>query len=224
MLLPRVAAHAPGVREQRAFVYADARLVRLELGRLEEAHVVGGDHRHAAARRERHGAGDVGLLERPAEALQLEIETPRQQAEPGSERAFGIRLARVDERAADVAFLGAGQRDQALERGHRQPAALDARHAALLALEIGTGHEPREVAVTLLRLTEQRQARGRRAFTLLRYPQIDAHDRLHAAAQRLAVELDHREEIALVGDRDRRHARRRHRCDELGDPHHAVTE
>ncbi len=63
VLLARIAAHAPRVGEQRAIVDAHARLVRVKLLGSEEAHVVGGDHRHAAPRGQRHGCTDVGLLD-----------------------------------------------------------------------------------------------------------------------------------------------------------------
>ena len=63
--------------------------------------------------RERHGRGDIGLLERPAEALQLEVVAAREELEPRAEQPLGIRLAGIDERAADVALAGRGQRDQA---------------------------------------------------------------------------------------------------------------
>ena len=107
VLLLRVAARAALVREQRAVVDADARFVRFEVVRLQEAHVVGRDHRHAALRRQRHGGGDVGLLARPAEALQLDVEAIAEQLEPAIERLLGLALAAVAERAADVAFHAA---------------------------------------------------------------------------------------------------------------------
>ena len=42
--------------------------------------------------------------------------------------------------------------------------------------------------------------------------------------QRLAIELHHREQIVLVGDRDRRHAELRGTLDQLRDAHHAVLQ
>ena len=224
VLLSGVAAHAPGVREQSAFLDAHSRLVRLEFRSLEKANVVGGDHRHKAPGSERHGAGDIAFLGGFAEALQLEIEALRKEALPGIERPFGFMLARIDERAADVAFLGSGERDQALERRLREPAALDTRSAALLAFEVRSREEARKVAVAGLRLAQERQARRCGALTLLRDPQVDSHERLHTVAQRLAIELHHREQVVLIGDRDRRHAGGGHRRDELRHPHHAVAE
>ncbi len=49
VLLRGVAAYAMGVGQQSAVMDADARFVRLEVARFEEAHIVGGDYRDAAA-------------------------------------------------------------------------------------------------------------------------------------------------------------------------------
>ena len=113
VLLTRVAAHPAGVGEQRAVVDAHARLVGIKLLGLQEAHVVGRHDGHAALGRQRHGAGDVRLFEGAAQALQLEVEAPGKQRQPRLERAFGVVLAPVDQRAADVPLGGAGERDQA---------------------------------------------------------------------------------------------------------------
>ena len=224
ILLMRVAARPTGIGEQRAVVDAHPRLVGVELGRGEEAHVVGGDHRHAAAAGERDRGGDIGFLERPPEALQLDIEAPGKQRQPGVERALGVAVARIHQRAAEITVARARKRDQPVERRATQPAALDARHAALLPLEVGTRDQPREIAVTALRLAQQREARGRLPLALLAQQQIDADQRLHARLERLAIELHHREQIVLVGHRDRRHARGGDRRDQLRHPHHAVAQ
>src|SRR5262249_1816783 len=115
---------------------------------------------------------DVGLLERASEALQLEVEAFREEPQPALEGALGVALLAVDERAADVAVGGPGERDQPGEVLGRQPAPLDARHAALLSLEVSAAHEPREIAVARRGLAEERQARGRRALALLAHQQI----------------------------------------------------
>ena len=224
VLLARVAAHAAGVREQRAVVNADARLVRFELLGFEEPHVVGRHHRGAAAAGERDRAGNVGLLERPAEALQLEVEASGKQREPRIECTLGVGLAGMNQRAADVALGCAGQADQALEMSGRQPAALDARRAALLPLEVRTADQPRQVAVAARRLAQQREARRGLPLAFLVDQQVHPHQRLDARLERLAIELHHREEIALVGHRDCRHARGRHCRDQLRHSHHAVAE
>ena len=61
--------------------------------------------------------------------------------------------------------------------------------------------------------------------------EIDADDGLHAGVLRGTIELHHREQIALVGKRDGRHARRRNRLHQAGnafafagDAHHAVDQ
>src|SRR5207253_6421182 len=197
-LLARITAHPAGVGEERAVVDADARLVRLELPGLEEAHVVGGHHQRAAPGGERHRAGDVGLLEGLAEALQLEMEAPGEERLPRIERALGVALARGNERPTDVALGGAGEADEALEGVRREPAALDARRAALLSFEVGAAHEAREIPVTGRRLTQQRHSRRRLPrLARLRDLQVDSDDRLETGLERRAIEFHHREEIPL---------------------------
>src|SRR5581483_141754 len=94
----------------------DTRLMRLEVVRLQKAHVVCCDDRHTAAAGKRDGCGDVSLLLRTTKPLQLDVKTVAEQLEPRIERLFGIALTRIDERTADIAFRGARQSDQPAER------------------------------------------------------------------------------------------------------------
>src|ERR1700730_16689412 len=159
-----------------------------------------------------------------APAMQVEVEAPGKQPEPRIERTLGVALAGVDQRAADVALGRAGQADQTLEISSRQPAALDARCAVLLPLEVRTADQPRQVAVAARRLAQQCEARRLLPLAFLRYLQVYPDERLDARLERLAIELHHREEIALVGHRDGRHARGGQRRNELRHSHHAVAE
>ena len=125
VLLLRIAANAIGVGQQSAVVDADARFVRLEVARLEEAHIVGGDYRDAAAAGKVDGGGDVALFIGAAEALQLDVEAVGKQREPAIESAGGVLLAAVDQCAPDIALGRAGERDQPIERLDGEPVALD---------------------------------------------------------------------------------------------------
>ena len=79
-----------------------------------------------------------------------------------------------------------------------EPAPIDHRRAALLAFEIGAAHEPRDVSVARVGLAQQREARRLRALARLAHQQVDADERLHARAERRAIELHHREQVVLV--------------------------
>ena len=66
---------------------------------------------------------------------------------------------------------------------------------------------------------------------MLEHAQVDADDRLHARGLRGLEELHHREQIALVGERDGGHLRRRDRIHQPGhafafalNAHHAVDQ
>ena len=102
--------------------------------------------------------------------------------------------------------------------------AFEHRHAAPLPLEIRAGHELGEMPVADEILTEKREARRRRAFAALAHPHIDADQGLDARRQRLLVELDHREQVALIGERNRGHPRGRDRRHQFRHAHDAVEQ
>ena len=72
-----------------------------------------GDHRQAERGRELDGGRDMRLVRRQAGALQLEVEAPREQFRQAlGQRPGALRVA-AEQRLADGALIGAGQRDQA---------------------------------------------------------------------------------------------------------------
>ena len=87
VLLRGVAADAVGVGQKRTIVDADAGFVGLEVARFQEAYVVRGDDRNAAAAGEVDSGGDVAFLIGTAEALQLDVVAVGQQRQPVIERA-----------------------------------------------------------------------------------------------------------------------------------------
>ena len=101
---------------------------------------------------------------------------------------------------------------------------MDARFATLLTLEIGATDERGQIAIARIVHAQQRDARRLDFFSGFGDEQIDADDGLHAAPERSAIELHHREQIALIGDRDRRHPAFGHLFDERRDAHHAVDQ
>ena len=103
----------------------------------QEAHVVGRDHRHAAARGQRHRGRHVALLAAATRRAAARGSSGRRTAPPGREQLLGLRLAAGDQRATDVAVGGAGQRDQAGGGSRVSQARSTSGCAALLALEPG---------------------------------------------------------------------------------------
>ncbi len=92
---------------------ADARLVGLEIGRRQETHVVGRDHRHTPPDRQVHAGFDqLGLL-RPAGADQLQVVTITEGREPAVEQSVGLLWPPLEQCLSNVAARSAGQRDQA---------------------------------------------------------------------------------------------------------------
>jgi hypothetical protein len=129
ILLRAVAARAAPVGEQVAFLYADARLVRVVVARAKEADVVGRDERDAAPRGERDRGARAGLFARPARALELEVEAIAEKLEPGVDGEAGASFAAGDELAPDVAVAQVRERDQSVRRV-AQPRALEPRRTA----------------------------------------------------------------------------------------------
>jgi hypothetical protein len=174
--------------------------------RRQEAHVVGGDHGHRVPLGKRQCRRDRGLLVGTADARQLEVvAVGAEQLEPVSQQPLRVAGTPGREAAADVAGGAAAQRDQTAGGLARHPRALDLGRAALLAFEVGAGHEPRQVAVAGVVHAQQGQPRRHAAFPRLRDQQVDADDGLDALLQRLAIELHHREQVVFVGEGDRRH-------------------
>ncbi len=224
VLLMGVATHPTGVGEQGAVVDAHTRLMRFEVGFLQKADIVGRHDRHAPPTGERYGGSNIGFIFRTADALQLDVKAFRKQGEPEVESAFGVTLARIEQCAADIPLGGARQCDQTVEILGRQPIALDGGDAALLTFLVSAAHEARYIAVSGLRLAQQGDLGGLLTLAGLMNEQIDADDRLHPARKGCAIELHHREEIALVSHPHRRHAARGDRIDKLGHTYDAVDQ
>ena len=159
-----------------------------------------------------------------AEPLQLEVVAIAEQLLPLARQRLRIGVAPRQERATHVAFDGTGERDQSRGGLRVEPAAIDERHAAILALEPGARDQVGDVLVAARILAQQGEPRRHRALAARAQQHVDADDGFDAALQRLAVELHHREQIVLVGDRDRRHAELGSAFDQLRDAHHAVLQ
>jgi len=218
VLLRRVGPRTAGVVEPMAAVNADARLVGLELVPCEEAHVIGRDQRGRQAVDQREDARDVRLLVRAADTLDLEIEAVAEQGLPAFEQCLCLAPAAGQQRPPDVAARGAGQCDQSRGRSGIEPLAREQRAAAPLPLEVAARHQTGEVAKPREILGDQRQQDRLRALAAAVDPEVRSDQGLHALLLRLAVELHHRKEIAVVGQGHGRHAGRGYR---LHEPRHA---
>ena len=224
VLLLRVAAGATGVGELHALVDADPRLVGVEIVGREEAHIVGRDQRHPLGGGERHGGGEQRLLALATDARDLEVVAVAETLAPEREVPRRVGGLAERQRAADIAVGAAGQRDQPADPLGVQPIALDERQVALATVDVGPADERREVAVAALIHAQQRDTARLGALAALGHQQVDADDGLHAARHGIAVELHHREQVHLIGDRHRRHAGLGHRLHEFRDAHHAVDQ
>ena len=118
---------------------------------LQEAHVVGGHDRHAARGRQRHGARRCSAPRPGGRGAAARCRSDRRTA-PARSRARARRRARAPLSSARPMSPSAAP-DSAIRPASvlaRQPAALEQRRTALLALQIGAGDQAREVAVAAL--------------------------------------------------------------------------
>ena len=224
VLLLAVVARSPAVTEQQSLVYADARLVRLEVAPLEEAHVVGRHHAEREPWQQRPQRVDVVLLAGPPGAADLDVVAIPEQSLPLGQRPFGLGPSPRLERPSDVTLDAAGQGDEPARGARVQPATLQQWLALVTALEVGAGYEPGQVAVAVEVLAQQGQPRRLGALAGLPQPGIDADDRLDAGGQRRAIELHHREQVRVIRQGDGGHAGGGAGHHQLVDAHHAVLQ
>ncbi len=225
ILLAREAAHAPGVAQEFAFGDADAGLVRLVVVGLQELHRMGGHHRQPQLGRQRHRGAHVGLVGRHAGALQLDIEATREQlCEPLRHRPCARRVA-GQQRAAQRAGIGAGQRDQPVAM-LAQPVPLQ---PGLVAVHVARPAARQQLAQVqpAAPVLHQQQQPGRHALAGIGqrlHPDVGAEDRLHAFAAAGFVELDGAEQVGEVGDGERRLAVGARRGGRVGDAQGTVDD
>jgi hypothetical protein len=177
-------------------------------------------HRQPGAHRECERRRHQRFAALRSGALQLQVVAAGEQGGPGGSELVGGRGVAGGERVPYVAAGKARQRDQAFgaiaEPVHRQ---LGAR--AVLVLQPGAGNELAQPQVALVRSAQQQRAERLVAVGCVLDPAIDAHQGLHAGFAGRGVELHHAEDVAGIGERERRHAvrlRLRHRFVDADNP------
>jgi hypothetical protein len=222
VLLGRVFARAFRIGEHAAGVDAHARFVRFEVFAFEEAHVVAGDdgQREPAAEVER--AGEERLLVVAADARGFQIQAIGKPFAPPL-RAFERSVAATGEQqAADVAVLSR-YRNEALV-AFVEPRRIDEGDIAVAVLGERARHEFRQREIAVAVLAQHGQALRALAVVAVGEPEIAAGYRLDAGAFSGLVELDQREQVALVGQRHCRHVRARASADEIADADRRVDQ
>ncbi len=179
-------------------------------------------HRQAELRRQRHHARQQRLAVRLAVALHFEVVAAGKQACPAARQLLGRLGLPADERLADVAGAGAGERDQAVGRRLLQPGAREFGTPAALIVQPGARQQAAQPEVARARGAQQEQAEGLVAVGVVLQPAVGADHGLDAGGARRAVELHHAEQVGDVGDRQRRHAVGRRALHRLVDADDAV--
>ncbi len=213
VLLAAVLARALGVVEHPAGGDAHPCLVRVEVLRRQEAHVVAGDHRQAALA----GGHQRELVERflavAAGAGQLQVQAIAEHALPVGQLLFGQVMAAFAGQASGQA-LAPGQREQVVATV-LQPLRVDG-DAALgaMAFQPGPAEQARQAQVAVAVAAQQGHAP--RVVAILGDQHVGTGDGLDAHAFGGLVELHQREHVVQVGDRKRRRLHFHRTAEEVG--------
>ena len=110
------------------------------------------------------------------------------------------------EGAPDVAVTPARQGNQSRRIPLVEPPAVSQRFAAPLTLGVHARQEFRQVSISSIVLAQQQQAVRTRVVVGICDADIGTNQWLDAGSHGLAIELDHAEEVVLVGQGDSRHS------------------
>ncbi len=205
-------AHAVGVGAQRPGLDAQQDVLQLGVLGVDVVHVVGGDEARRVALGQIHQAAvdrrqlaDLMRLQLKEEALRAEdLEVPVHQP-------LGVFRAPIRQGARDFAGQAAGGDDQAVAVS-RQEIMIDAR-AIVETFQLGGAGKLQEISVAGVVFRQEELMEGARVE--LRVPVahaprgevgFHAQDRLDARALGGAIEVDHAEHRAVIGQRQSRHA------------------
>ncbi len=218
---------------------ADERVVSLEIARLGEEGVVGGDHRECrfAGKRQQMRLDRLLLLQ-PV-ALQLDIEAVAEEVGERLEAAGGGLALAPGKGGVDRPLGAAGERDETRVIAG-QIVKKDMGFHGVVMLEISHAREPHQVAVSLLVLGEEGDGSGvhavgmdavdaaARAAGALIVGEGDgeaaANDRLDARLVQGLGEFQRAEQVVGVGERERGHARLGRELDQLGNLERALKQ
>ncbi|KPY90132.1 hypothetical protein ALO94_201149 [Pseudomonas syringae pv. spinaceae] len=223
VLLVAVVVRAPRIVQRPAFADAHAGLVRLEISLVDKAHIVGRDQRCTVALGQGNRGVQMLFIIGAIGTLHFYVEAVRKHGQPFAQQLVRFSWIATEQRHADLAFLGCGQRNHALA-GLRDPLALNDDLAITLTLDETTGNQLGEVAIALGVHGQQADATERGVFIAAGQPQIDATDRLDPGALSGFVELDQRTHVVLIGHRHGRHVHAGQRLDQRFDPDQTVNQ
>ena len=224
ILLARKAPDPALVAEDLAFGDAHARFMRFVVIGPGELHRMGGDHRKVQPRGQLHRRRNVRLVVTPVGALQLQIEPVREERGQVQRDVGRARFVALHQRLADRASLRARQRDQAV-RQLGQPFGPADRLIFHRIAGPGARQQLAKIEVPLPVLHQKHHARKlRRVLAQPLHHHFGAKHRLDSAAARFLVELDAAEQVAQVGDGQRRLAIGRGRLDGFVDAVGAVDD
>ncbi len=198
VLLLAVAVRATRIVQGAALADADSGLVGLIVLRAQEAHVVGGHHRDAEARRQVHAGLAAFVFQLAPGAGQLQVVTVAKQLHPVMGEALGLGPVASEQGMGDIALHPAGQGDEPVG-GRDHPGPLHLGQPQVLALLVGSGDQSGQIEVAGPILHQEGQAVGLVGVGVVAQPQVHPGDGLDPCPQGCLVETHQGEEIDLIG-------------------------
>lgn len=159
VLLGGMATRRTGCAEQGALADAAANFLRLPVRGLQEQHGIGRHHRHAVGQGEVQAAVLIDRLAGAPGARQFQIKPVAKQPPPVLQVGARLRRLILKQRPANFAGDARGEGNEP-RRLVAQPVTLDLGAAVRLALAIGAGQQPRQLAIAGVMLDQQHQAVG----------------------------------------------------------------
>jgi hypothetical protein len=162
------------------------------------------------------------LLAGAAGARQLQVIAVAKTLQPVFQAGLGLLLVARQQGPSHIAVPPAGEGDEPLAALGGEPLPLQHGPAQVLSLLVTARDQQPQVGVAGAVLRQQHHAIGLVHLLLVAQPGIHADDGLDACGNCRAVELHQGKEVAVVGERHRRHPPLHHLLHQRLDAHHRI--
>ena len=184
---------------------ANTGLVGIEVGFVQETHIVAGDDRQSKFRCQVQCSRFISLFLFPAAALYLEVEAVWKQAHPVlGQLPCAVRMI-VQKCLPNVALAPRGKGDQAIG-GPGNPVIAQVRDAVMLAFDVAAAQQLAQAQVACPVLAQQHQPGNMVWVVRVAQQDVGADNGFDAGRLGRAVKFHQCKQVVLIGDRNRRHA------------------
>ena len=190
----------------------------------QELHRVRRHHRQAAARGQRQRLAYVRFAVRCAMTLQLQVIASGKTLRPTRRQLCREVVAVLQQGNTDIPIGRARERNQPVTGPGAEPVRIDFGPATVLVLQPGARQQLTQRKVAAVVAHQQQQPVRLVALSPVGEPNIATNQGFDAGSTCRLVEFDQTEQIAKIGQRQRRHAIGRRPRHGLVDTHDAITD